>query len=189
MSDITRRQFLQVFALTAGAMVLPPAGGAEAADEHPPPILHTAGASVSPSICPYCAVGCGLRVYIRDGQAIHIEGDPDHPINEGALCSKGAASLQLIDNDLRLTHVLYRPPNGTHWEQKPWSWALEQVARRIKSTRDATFEERSANGQLVNRTPAIAHLGGAAHTNEECYLLVKMMRALGLVYLEHQARI
>lgn len=188
MGNPTRRQFLQAMGLAGGAAALPTAAEASAGDPAQP-ALHTEGADISLSICPYCAVGCGMRVYSRDGKAIHLEGDLEHPINEGALCSKGAAALQLINNDRRLTHVLYRAPGGLKWERKSWTWALEQIARRIKTTRDATFEERNADGQTVNRTTAVAHLGGAAHTNEECYLLVKMLRALGLVYLEHQARI
>ncbi len=186
MKNLTRRQFLQTVGIAGGATALP---SAASAGEPTTPPLHTDGAAVSTSVCPYCAVGCGMRVYSRGGKAIHLEGDTEHPINEGSLCSKGAAALQLIDNERRLTHVLYRAPGAAQWERKSWPWTLEQIARRIKTTRDATFEERNAEGQLVNRTPAIAHLGGAAHTNEECYLLVKMLRALGLVYLEHQARI
>ena len=188
MKDLTRRQFLQTVGIAGGATALPMAAEAAKTDPEQPP-LHTEGAEVSLSVCPYCAVGCGMRVYSRNGKAIHLEGDPEHPINEGTLCSKGAAALQLIENDRRLTHVLYRAPGASEWERKPWPWALDKIARRIKTTRDASFEERDTGGNIVNRAPTIAHLGGAAHTNEECYLLVEMLRSLGLVYLEHQARI
>lgn len=188
MKPLTRRQFLQTAGLAGGAAVLPTA--AEAAKDEPAlPSLRIEGADAGLSICPYCAVGCGMRVYSRDGKAIHLEGDPEHPINEGALCSKGAAALQLINNERRLTTVLYRAPGASEWQRKSWPWALEQIARRIKTTRDGSFEKEDSDGRLVNRAPAIAHLGGAAHTNEECYVIVKMLRALGLVYLEHQARI
>lgn len=186
MAKFSRREFLKTSGLAAGAAAL----GSGCADSgRVEKDLRTAGCTVSPTVCPYCAVGCGMRVYTRSGRAVHIDGDPDHPINEGTLCSKGAASLELIENSRRLKHVLYRPPGGKRWERKSWSWALDRMARRIKKTRDATFEERDRKGRTVNRTAAIAHLGGAAHSNEECYLLAKMLRALGLVYLEHQARI
>ncbi len=123
-----------------------------------------------------------------------IEGDPEHPINRGALCSKAQSLYQMRtvgdeDNPRRLKTVLYRPPNSAAWEEKSWDWALTEIARRVKKTRDESWIGKDKDGVVVNRTEAIAHLGGAAHDNEECYALVKMNRALGLVYLEHQARI
>ena len=121
---------------------------------------------------------------------VYIEGDPDHPINRGAACAKGASMRQLsADNPWRLSNVLYRAPGGTDWEEKSWDWALDRIARKIKDTRDATFIEKDSTGKVVNRTEAIACLGGSALDNEECYLLVKLARALGLVYIEHHARI
>jgi len=140
------------------------------------------------TICCYCAVGCGAIVTSYEDGIIKIEGDPDHPINEGALCSKGLAMAQVhqVDGELnpfRLTKPLYRAPNATHWEEKSWDWMIEAIANRVKATRDATFN--TAGG----RTEAIASLGGGELDNEECYLLSKMDRALGLVYLEHCARI
>ena len=123
-----------------------------------------------------------------------IEGDPDHPINRGAACSKGASLPQLhtVDgkiNPRRLTKVLYRAPGSSQWETKSWDWAIEEIAKRIKATRDATWVTKDEAGYTVNRTEGVASVGGAALDNEECYLLVKMLRALGLVYVEHQARI
>ena len=145
----------------------------------------------TPTICPYDASGCGFLVDASpDGKVLNIEGDPDHPINRGAACAKGASMRQLsADNPWRLNKVLYRAPGGTDWEEQSWDWALDTIARRIKDTRDASFIERDGNGSVVNRTEAIANLGGSALDNEECYLLAKLTRALGVVYLEHHARI
>jgi formate dehydrogenase major subunit len=143
------------------------------------------------TICPYDASGCGFIVITdADSKVINIEGDPDHPINRGAACAKGASLRQLsADNPWRLSKVLYRAPGGTDWQEKDWNWALDTIAQRIKSTRDATFTEKDKDGYIVNRTDAIANLGGSALDNEECYLLAKLTRALGVVYLEHHARI
>jgi formate dehydrogenase major subunit len=141
------------------------------------------------TICPYDASGCGFIVAAENDKVVNLEGDPDHPINRGAACSKGAGLAQLHNNDRRLDKVLWRRPRATDWEEISWDSALDKIARKIKDTRDAEFIETNANGNIVNRTEAIASVGGAAHDNEECYLLVKMLRALGLVYIEHQARI
>jgi len=143
----------------------------------------------STTICPYCGVGCGQIVTASNGKIINIEGDPDHPINQGALCSKGSALYQVANNERRLTKILYRAPNSTEWEIKTWDWAIQEIAKRVKTTRDASFKLTDISGLTINRTEAIAALGGAAHDNEECYLWSKLMRALGVVYLEHQARI
>jgi len=146
------------------------------------------------SICAYCAGGCGILVS-ADGENISsIEGDPDHPINRGALCSKAQSLYQIrtVDGKLnpkRMTKVLYRAPNATEWEEKTWDWALDEIAKRIKKTRDGSFIEKDKDGVTVNRTEAIAQLGGSAHDNEEAYLISKMNRGLGLVYTETQARI
>ena len=144
----------------------------------------------SPTICPYDASGCGFIVAAENGKVVNIEGDPDHPINRGAACAKGASMRQLsADNPWRLSRPLYRRPGGADWEPVEWDWALDTITRRIKDTRDASFIERDAQGNIVNRTEAIANLGGSALDNEECYLLSKLNRALGVVYLEHHARI
>ena len=141
------------------------------------------------TICPFCGVGCGLVVSAADGKVINIEGDPDHPINEGALCSKGAALYQVAVNERRLSKVLYRAKGSDRWEEKSWDWALDEIARKIKETRDKSFVTTDQEGFLLNHTKAIASLGGAALDNEECYALSKFMRSIGVVYLEHQARI
>ncbi len=126
---------------------------------------------------------------IDNGKVINIEGDPDHPVNRGAACAKGASMRQLAaDNPRRLSKVLYRAPGASGWEEKRWDWAIDRLAQLIKKTRDANWVAKDGN-YTVNRTEAVASIGGAALDNEECYLITKMSRALGLVYLEHQARI
>jgi formate dehydrogenase major subunit len=147
-------------------------------------------AKVVHSVCPYCAVGCGLNVYVKDGQVIDIEGDPNSPINRGTLCPKGAATFQYTVNPSRLTQVLYRAPYSDHWEVKSLDWAMEQIAQRIKKTRDETFVERLPDGREVNHTLAIASLGGATLDVEENYLMKKLLSGgLGIVSIENQARI
>jgi formate dehydrogenase major subunit len=120
---------------------------------------------------------------------INVEGDPDHPINAGSLCCKGQSLFQVATSDRRLKGVMYRAPRSTEWEEVSWEWAINRIADRVKETRDEYFTHEDANGRVVNRVEAIAGLGGAALDNEECYLYGKLMRALGLVYIEHQARI
>jgi formate dehydrogenase major subunit len=148
----------------------------------------------TPTICCFCAVGCGAIVAAENGRVVNLEGDPDHPINQGSLCSKGMALAQLnaVDGEVnpnRLQKVKYRAPSSSTWEEKSLEWAIEQIARRIKDTRDQYLIETDGEGRTVNRLEAIAALGGAALDNEECSLLVKALRSLGLVYIEHQARI
>jgi formate dehydrogenase major subunit len=144
---------------------------------------------ITTSICPFCSVGCGLLITAADGKVVNLTGDPDHPINEGALCSKGAAVSQIADSDQRATRVLYRAPGSSEWEEKEWEWALPRIASRMKATRDASFQERDDANRVVNRTLAMASLGGSAMDNEECYLLSKAARAMGMVFLEHHARL
>lgn len=150
------------------------------------------------TVCCYCSVGCGAICCVEAGDVVAVLGDPDHPINEGALCSKGASMLNLrnvyydigtrVLNPKRLTKVLYRAPYSTSWETKTWDWAIEQIADRVKDLRDATFEEMDGS-VTVNRTKAIAHWGSAAIDNEENYLMHKLMRALGVINLDHHARL
>ena len=147
-------------------------------------------AKVVHSVCPYCAVGCGLNVYVKDGEVIDIEGNPDSPINHGTLCPKGAATFQYTVNPSRLTQVLHRAPFSDHWEVKSLEWAMEQIAQRIKQTRDETFVERLPDGREVNHTLGIASLGGATLDVEENYLMKKLFSGgLGIVSIENQARI
>ncbi len=180
----TRRQFLK--GLTTGTVAIGALTQAGCAPAIPP--LKTRGATNTSTVCPFCGVGCGQVVSARAGKVIHIEGDPQHPISEGTLCSKGAAGIQVVNNSRRLQKVLYRAPGGAAWEEKSWDWALPRIAARVKQTRDKTFQT-TTEGRTVNRTEAIACLGGSALDNEEAYALVKLMRSLGLVYIEHQARL
>jgi formate dehydrogenase major subunit len=151
-----------------------------------------------PSVCPYCAVGCGQLVGVKDGKIVNVEGNPDSPINRGTLCPKGAASYQLAVNDLRAQKVLYRAPGASAWEEKSLAWAMDQIAQRVKATRDATFREfadtdlegnKLPKAKRVNHTLAIASLGGATMDNEWNYVQAKLLRGLGVVAIENQARI
>ncbi len=148
-----------------------------------------AGADVTESICPYCAVGCAQLVYHRDGKVIDIEGNYASPINQGTLCPKGSATYQLVENPNRLLTVRYRAPYSDHWEEKPLDWAMARIATLVKETRDRTWEATDDEGHVVNRTRAIAHLGGATLDNEENYLIKKLFAGLGMVWIENQARI
>jgi formate dehydrogenase major subunit len=141
------------------------------------------------TICPYCAVGCGIIVHTHNGKVINTEGDPDHPINEGTLCSKGASLYQIVNNPTRLAKPRYRAAGAKEWKEVEWDWTLDEITKRIKSSRDKTFVTKNKKGQVVNRCDGIAHVGSAALDNEECYILQKWLRSLGLVYIEHQARI
>jgi formate dehydrogenase major subunit len=148
------------------------------------------------STCPYCAVSCGVIIYTLGDKAknvtpqvIHVEGDPDHPINRGTLCPKGASLEQDILNDRRLLKPQVRRPGGTDWEDISWDQALTEISQRVKKTRDDTFVEKDANGKTVNRCEGIAFTGGCTDTNEFNYLVVKAMRSLGVCYLENQARV
>ena len=147
------------------------------------------GAEQTISVCPYCAVGCSQIVYHKDGRLLDIEGNPDSPINAGTLCPKGAATYQLSVNPLRLTKVKYRAPYSDHWEERSLTWSMERIAQLVKETRDRTFEEQDTEGRTVNRTMAIAHLGGATLDNEENYFIKKLFAGLGMVWIENQARI
>jgi formate dehydrogenase major subunit len=148
------------------------------------------GATVTESVCPYCAVGCGQLVYAKDGQLIDIEGNPESPINEGTLCPKGANAFQLAVNPHRVTKVLYRAPHSDKWEARSLDWALDQIAARVKAARDADFAARTEEGRLLNALRTVGSLGGATIDNEENYLLKKLFSGgLGVTSIENQARI
>ncbi len=144
---------------------------------------------VAQSVCPYCAVGCGQRVFVKDEQVIQIEGDPDSPISRGKLCPKGAASLQLVTLPERVTTVRYRRPGGTEWEDLDLDTAMHMIADRVLDTRHRTWEDTDADGHPLRRTMGIAHLGGATLDNEENYLIKKLYTALGAIQVENQARL
>ncbi len=145
--------------------------------------------SVARSVCPYCAVGCGQKVYVKDGRVSQIEGDPDSPISRGRLCPKGAASKSLVTSPLRQKKVLYRRPYATDWEPLELDTAMDMIADRVVSTRRETWQDVDENGRRVRRTLGIASLGGATLDNEENYLIKKLFTALGAVQIENQARI
>ena len=141
------------------------------------------------SVCPYCAVGCGQLVSVRDGRITNIEGDPASPVSRGRLCPKGSATFQLVTGSHRQSRVLYRRPGGIEWEPLPLEQAMDMVAARVHQARDAHWEERNADGVPLRRTLAFAHLGGATLDNEENYLIKKLFTALGAIQIENQARI
>jgi formate dehydrogenase major subunit len=141
------------------------------------------------SICPYCAVGCGQKVYVTDGKVTQIEGDPDSPISLGRLCPKGSASHQLVTSDRRITTVKYRRPHGTAWEDLPLDQAMEMIADRVLAAREAGWQDTDRDGKRLRRTVGFAHLGGATLDNEENYLIKKLYTALGAIQIENQARV
>jgi anaerobic selenocysteine-containing dehydrogenase len=189
---VTRRQFL--FGGGAAAAGLVASGKHAAARSVDAKETRIKGVKATTTVCPFCAVGCGMVVHAKDGKVINIEGDDLSPINRGSLCSKGEAMFQVANNDRRLQKVMYRAPGASNWEEKSWDWALDRIARLMKETRDRTFkthevDKKDGKQYLVNRTEGMAILGGAGLDNEECYLLSKFARSLGLIYLEHQARL
>ena len=145
--------------------------------------------SVAKSVCPYCAVGCGQRVFVKDGKVVQIEGDPDSPISKGRLCPKGSASKSLVTSDRRQQKVLYRRPYGTDWEELDLGTAMEMIADRVLAAREETWEDADADGRPLNRTLGISSLGGATLDNEENYLIKKLFTAIGAIQIENQARI
>lgn len=217
MKTLTRRDFLKSLGIgAAGLSLFGGADGAQAAAYAPKDVAFPGPfklkfAKETATICPYCGCGCGIIVHTQDGKVINVQGDPDHPINEGSLCPKGMSisdltyvidkNKQRVVNPQRMLKVLYRAPGGDHWEEKDWNWALAEIAKRVKKTRDENWEStqkvkvKASDGTEheidvpVNRTQAIGHLGSASLDNEENYLLHKMVRALGLINVDHHARL
>jgi formate dehydrogenase major subunit len=186
--NLNRRQFLKLSGATAATLAVVELGFNEKKAYASTKEFKIAKSTVTPTICCFCGVGCGILVHTKDNTVVYTEGDPDNPINEGKLCSKGTTIRQLYTSEKRIKKPLYRAPGSNKWEEKDWEWMYETIAKRTKETRDKTFVV-SEDGMTVNKTEAIASLGGAALDNEETYLLSKMMRGLGVTYLEHQARI
>jgi len=203
---VTRRQFLKVTGATAASFAVVELGFDMSATASGVKGLRTKGIKPVPTICPFCGAGCGLVVYARENapadgpQILSIQGDPDNPINRGGACSKGSALMNLREiynpdtgeqeiNPKRITKPRYRAPGSDKWEEKDWDWMLSTIAKRIKDTRDNYFEHKDSNGIIVNRCEKLASMGGAALDNEELHLISKMNRALGMTYIEHQARI
>lgn len=200
--DVSRRDFLKI---TGGTLALGSVRSGLSPEEAAAQELRIKNAKQTTTVCPYCSVGCSILIHTLDGKVVNVEGDPDSPINEGTLCPKGASLFQMANNETRLTKPLYRAPGALEWKEVEWEWALDQIARKVKDTRDRTFKvmskskvkEKRPDGTevavekefVVNRTDGIAHVGSAAMDNEECYLMQKLVRSWGLVYIEHQARI
>ena len=193
MADLSRRDFLKLGAAGAGGLGASALGFDLAQAAQVKQQLRLQGATVSHSVCPYCAVGCGLLAYTTKSNGstrlLQIEGDPDSPISEGRLCPKGASSLQLAVSRRRVTSPLYRAPGATEWKNVSWDFALDRLAQNVKTARDRTFVATDATGNTVNRCEGIAFAGGAAFSSEEGYFATKLMRGLGLVHLEQQARV
>ena len=187
-----RREFIKISGATAAGIAVSGLGFNMKPVRAHAQLLKTTYAKETTTVCCYCAVGCGAIVHTSkrgDGRVINIEGDPDHVINRGALCSKGSSIKQLTENENRLTQPMYRAPYSSKWETVSWDWALDKIAQKTKETRDAQFEKTNAKGQVVNRVTNMASVGSAAMDNEECWIYQTLMRTLGLVYIEHQARI
>jgi formate dehydrogenase major subunit len=192
--SISRRAFLQTS--LAGGAALTAFGFDVAPLSAQAKTLKISRTSETRSTCPYCSVSCGVIIHTLGDKAknvvpqvVHVEGDPDHPINRGTLCPKGASLEQEIANARRLTKPQVRRPGSDHWEDIGWDQALDEISQRIKSTRDATFVEKDGRGRVVNRCEGIAWNGGCTDTNEFNYLVVKTMRSLGVCYIENQARV
>ena len=196
-TQTSRRQFFRGAGVAAGAGTLAGLGFDLKPVRAAATKLKIKGAREVPSICPYCAVGCAQIVSVRQGEIVNIEGHPDSPINRGTLCPKGSAAFQLAVNPNRLTKVKYRAPHATEWEERDLDWAMDRIAQRVKETRDRDFrdswEGRDRDGKpvqkRVNHCSTIASLGGATMDNEWNYAHLKLWRALGLIWLENQARI
>jgi formate dehydrogenase major subunit len=192
--EVTRRQFLKLGAVGAGAVGASALGFDVAQAMQVQQQLRIEGATVSRSVCPYCAVGCALLAYTRKDsngkvQLLQIEGDPDSPVNEGRLCPKGATALELAVSRRRATSPMYRASGDSNWQPVSWDFALDKLAGNIKASRDRTFVATDADGNKVNRCEGIAFAGGAAFSSEEGYFATKLMRAIGIVYMEQQARV
>ncbi len=203
---VTRRQFLKVTGATVASFAVIDLGFDMTATASEVQGMRTKGVKPLPTICPFCGAGCGLVVFSKEGapadgpQLLSVQGDPDNPINRGGACSKGSALMNIREiyspetgeqeiNPERRTKPLFREGGTTKWVEKDWDWMFEEIANRFKQTRDEYFEHKDENGIIVNRCEALASMGGAALDNEELQLIAKLSRALGMTYIEHQARI
>jgi formate dehydrogenase major subunit len=141
------------------------------------------------SICPFCAVNCHFIAHVKNDTVVSTEGDYSYPVSEGSLCAKGASMLSMINSEHRLLKPLYRAPYSDQWEEKDWDWVADRVARKIKETRDRDFRETNESGERINRVDSMFHAGSAQMSNEEASVVVQALRALGLVNIDHQARV
>lgn len=194
--EISRRGLLKGGGALAGASTLTALGFSPAAAQSAVRPFKLERTTETRNTCPYCSVGCGILMYgIGDrskntrASIIHIEGDPDHPVNRGTLCPKGAALLDFVHAKTRLRHPEYRAPGDSKWQQVSWAWAIERIARLVKDDRDRNFIQRNDTGQLVNRWVSTGFLAASATTNETAFLTYKVVRALGMVAFDNQARV
>lgn len=187
--NITRRDLLKVAGAGAAAFALNSFGIGCLAAESYAKRLKMKGAKEIISICPFCSVSCHFIAHVKGGKVVSTEGDPGYPISEGALCAKGSTMLSMINSDHRVLKPLYRAPFSDKWEEKSWDWMLDKLARKIKDTRDKHFKTTNAAGQKVNRVEEIFHMGSSQMSNEEAAVIMQAMRAMGIVHIDHQARI
>lgn len=187
--NVTRRDFIKISGTVVAGVTLSQLGFDLSPVQAYATELRIKGAKETNTVCCYCSVGCGLIVHTSGGKVLNIEGDPDHPTSEGSLCAKGAGLYELVTHPKRLTKVMYRAPYSTEWEVKSWDWTLNKIAKRIKKSRDESFMEKNFKGEVVNRCNGIAAIGNAHINNEEGWLYQKLLRSLGLVYIEHEARL
>jgi len=193
MHEVTRRDFLKVGAASA-AVGITSLGFDVAAAVQVKQGFRIEGAKEAHSLCPYCAVGCSILAYTKQDASgntrlLQIEGNPDSPVNEGRLCPKGATSMQLAVSNRRVEKPLYRAPGSDKWQEIDWDQMLDRLARHVKESRDATFVTQDSEGRTVNRCEGVAFAGGATFSSEEGYFATKLMRGLGVVHLEQQARV
>ncbi len=195
--SIGRRQWLKWSAGVGAGLALGDAGVSAAELGRAAKSLKLVGAKEFTTACNFCSCGCGMVCHVRDGKLLNLEGDPDHVVNEGALCSKGAAMRATHESPQRARTPLYRAPGSDRWQEISWDEAIEKIAKKVKQVRDtswiATEKDKDKEGReveyRVNRSDAFAFMGGAQNTNEECYLFSKMARLFGTAYVEHQARL
>lgn len=193
--NLKRREFLKLTGVSAASAAVLLFGEEREALAKDLKASRITTAKEVPSVCPHCSVGCGMIAYVKEGQLLQLEGNPDSPISEGSLCPKGAAAMQFAyegvgkPNPLRELKAKIRKPGSDRWEEISVDEALDKIALRVKETRDKSFVERNQKGLTVNRCEGLAHIGSACIDNEEAYLITKLMRSLGVVYLEHHARI
>lgn len=189
---VNRREFIKVTSFVGAGLALTEIGFDMPKVKAKTGEFKLTGSNEYTSICTFCSVGCGMVCHVKDGKLINLEGDPDHFINEGGLCSKGAAMSVVPNSEERVKTPLYRAPGSDKWEEISWDDAIDRLARKMKDVRDETWADKDVDNGTeykVNRIDGMGIIGGAQNNNEECYLMAKMARIMGVAYLEHQARL
>jgi len=186
---LDRRSFMKLAGSSAACLTLGQLGVSLAPVKAYASGIKISGAKEVVTVCPFCSVSCHVIGYVKDGKLVNAEGDPDYPINEGSLCAKGAAMFSMTTGKHRLKKPLYRAPYSDKWEEKDWGWMLDRIARRIKDTRDKDLILKNEKGDTVNRLESMFLLGTSHAGNEECAIAHQAMRGLGVVHMDHQARI